>query len=563
MKVKFLLILFSLVASATLHAGSATWEINPTNGSWHTVANWTPATIPNGPGDTASFGVSNTTGISLTAATEVDALIFDPGASAFTFTTSPASRDPKIALTLSGTGIVNNSGAIQNFDTGSGGAFAFRGSATAGNGNFAVKSSASGGSFGGYVLFDDSTSAADGVFVISPATGKSRGAGHIDFLGYSTAANGVFTLEGVSQIDFDGPQLDFYEGSTAGNSVITVTGGLGPGIFSGRIFFNGNSSGFDPASAGSATCINNGGQGLDAQGGYTAFFVNATAGQARLIANSGVEGGKGGFIAFYTVSDGAEAEIEVYGNGYLDVSFRDLPGITIGSLSGDGFVYLGAHNLTVGSNNLDTTFVGILEEGGGTASGSNGSLTKMGAGVFNLGGSSTYQGGTTVTGGVLRVTNVTGSATGTGPVQVNGGILGGAGIITGAVTIGTGSGAGAQLEPGVGSKRPTTITLLNGGTWKADGSYVYRLNTKRAKGDQVAAAGVTIIGGALFNFTAVANRKLNAGTTFTAINNTAATPIAGTFSNLANGSIFTVGRNAYQASYAGGDGNDLTLTVQP
>jgi hypothetical protein len=47
------------------------------------------------------------------------------------------------------------------------------------------------------------------------------------------------------------------------------------------------------------------------------------------------------------------------------------------------------------------------------------------------------------------------------------------------------------------------------------------------------------------------------------INNTAATPIAGTFSNLADGSTFTVGSNNYQVNYEGGTGNDLTLTVVP
>ena len=50
---------------------------------------------------------------------------------------------------------------------------------------------------------------------------------------------------------------------------------------------------------------------------------------------------------------------------------------------------------------------------------------------------------------------------------------------------------------------------------------------------------------------------------FTGISNTAATPIAGTFVNLPDGSTLTVGRNSYQVSYSGGDGNDLTLTVVP
>ena len=56
---------------------------------------------------------------------------------------------------------------------------------------------------------------------------------------------------------------------------------------------------------------------------------------------------------------------------------------------------------------------------------------------------------------------------------------------------------------------------------------------------------------------------LTAGTSFTVINNTAGTPILGNFSNLANGSTFTSNGNNFQASYTGGTGNDLTLTVVP
>ena len=77
------------------------------------------------------------------------------------------------------------------------------------------------------------------------------------------------------------------------------------------------------------------------------------------------------------------------------------------------------------------------------------------------------------------------------------------------------------------------------------------------------ANGVTIESGAQFSFVAVANKRLTAGTVFTAISNTSANPISGTFANLPDGSTFTVGRNSYQVSYSGGDGNDLTLTVVP
>jgi hypothetical protein len=57
--------------------------------------------------------------------------------------------------------------------------------------------------------------------------------------------------------------------------------------------------------------------------------------------------------------------------------------------------------------------------------------------------------------------------------------------------------------------------------------------------------------------------KLKAGASFTVLSNTASTPISGTFANLADGAILTVGNVSLQASYEGGDGNDLTLTVVP
>jgi hypothetical protein len=71
------------------------------------------------------------------------------------------------------------------------------------------------------------------------------------------------------------------------------------------------------------------------------------------------------------------------------------------------------------------------------------------------------------------------------------------------------------------------------------------------------------ISGAFFSFAALGGSVLPLGSVFTVINNTAATPISGTFSNLADGSTFTVGSNTFQANYEGGDGNDLTLTVVP
>jgi len=79
----------------------------------------------------------------------------------------------------------------------------------------------------------------------------------------------------------------------------------------------------------------------------------------------------------------------------------------------------------------------------------------------------------------------------------------------------------------------------------------------------VIANGAVIDSGAKFSLHPSRSNTLTTGQVFTVINNTAATPIAGPFHNLANGAIVNVNGNNLQASYTGGDGNDLTLTVVP
>jgi hypothetical protein len=81
--------------------------------------------------------------------------------------------------------------------------------------------------------------------------------------------------------------------------------------------------------------------------------------------------------------------------------------------------------------------------------------------------------------------------------------------------------------------------------------------------DAVAAAGVTVLAGALFSALPHRDAAIPVGTVFTVIDNTAALPIAGEFTNLPDHSTFTAGENTFEVSYEGGDGNDLTLTVIP
>ena len=89
----------------------------------------------------------------------------------------------------------------------------------------------------------------------------------------------------------------------------------------------------------------------------------------------------GGVIRLFGDSTGGTARVEVFGNGNLDVSVHNAPGVTIGSIEGSGTLFLGANNLTVGSNNLDTTFSGGIQDGG-----LNGSFTKVGTGILTFEG---------------------------------------------------------------------------------------------------------------------------------------------------------------------------------
>ena len=98
-----------MLPAKRLYAGSAAWNSSPSSGIWNTSTNWTPATVPNGASDTATFNTSNQTAISLSAITEVNGIVFNASASAFTITASPS-----FVLLISGVGITNNSGFTQN-----------------------------------------------------------------------------------------------------------------------------------------------------------------------------------------------------------------------------------------------------------------------------------------------------------------------------------------------------------------------------------------------------------------------------------------------------------------
>jgi autotransporter-associated beta strand repeat len=507
---------FLTLSVQTSRAGSATWKTTPNSGDWNTASNWSPATVPNSPTDTATFATSNRTAVSILPLTAVDDIVFNPGASAFTITATGA-------LAIYGAGIANNSGVGQNFVS------------------------------EGQIVFVNSGTAGSGTFFTN--TGGST-----QFFGTSTAGNGTFTNNPVG---FVPGRTEFWGSSTAGNGIFTNNGGAASGETGGETVF------FTTSTAGHGTFINNGAVS-GARGGTVVFApINGdgpfpTAGNATLIANGGLSGGAGGLIALRQGSSGGTARVELFGNGSLDISEHGRPPVAVGSIEGNGNVFLGARKLRVGSNNADTTFSGVIQDGG-IGGGSGGSLTKIGTGKLVLSHRNTYTGGTVIERGKLIVNNSGDSGTGTGPVQVEGGKLGGKGIIAGAVTVGTGNSDGAVLAPGYvhGVGSPGALTIQSPLTFNRDGIYEVQVNSGSVMADEVVTSGVTINAGAQFAFADIGNSTLPLGTGFTIINNTSASPIAGTFSNLPDGSTFSSNGNTYQVNYEGSDGNDLTLTVVP
>ena len=541
-----IILTLALGALNAVYAGSATWNLNPISGDWNTAANWTPNTVPNGPDDVATFGVSNQTGVSISSVvTEVNEVIFNPGASAFTITDS-------WYLTISGIGIANNSGIAQNFVvTGPSRVIYLTNNATAGENTFFTLTGGNGSdSHGGYIFFRGTASADNGTFVVYGSESRNASGAELDFQDNSSAGNGSFTVKGASVRSGEGGNILFDGNSTAANGTFVVEGAIAFPFFGGSVAFDFNST----ATAGNGAFFINGSSISGAFGGFLYFF-GGTAGNAMLIANPGTNGGGGGTISFEG-GDGGEARIELTGNGTLRMTFSDSM-VTVGSIEGDGLVLLGSHKLITGSNDLSTTFSGTIQD--------TGSLEKIGNGTLTLSSENTYTGGTTVSAGVLRVANETGSATGTAAVNVNVGMLGGSGIIAGATTIGTGTETGAFLAPAAGNNVQATLTIQSAVTFNADATYTctFRKNRNGTRTDQVIANGVTINSGAMIALSGHTSTALRQGLIITLISNTSVNPISGTFSNLPDGAIVTINGNNLQASYEGGDGNDLTLTVVP
>lgn len=562
MKAKLLLIGLSLAIVISAHAGSASWNLNPTTGDWNTAAHWTPATVPNSPTDIATFSISNTPDIVIHSSVELEALVYATTAASFIITLGDAGGLNVVNLIVSGRGIMNDdtNGILENIyigpnliANGAKNTLSFRNNATVSEKTTLLLTHllALGGQssdFGGGAIEFHSNSSAGLATLINFQGSNDGGPGQTTFFDVSSAGESSINNSAFKAGSVPGC-TNFTANSTAGNSVIVSSGSLD------AIADGGHTTFLDSSTAGDAVLQANGTLFAGENGGGMVVFTDNSTAENVALSGIGFSNGGTDSGSFHFEADSTGGTARVIGSGNLVIENHNPPGLTIGSLDGSGSVFLGSNGLSVGSNNLSTTFAGVIQ---GT-----GSLIKIGTGVLTLTGNNSHSGGTTVRRGRLIVNNVEGSGTGSGAVRVNAGVLAGRGVIAGDITLGTGGGAGAALAPGKSPGKTGTLTIQKTLTFQLDSAYNFELRTTTGNADRVAAKGVTINNGALFAFSGLGSSALTPGTIFTAIDNTATTPITGTFANLADGSTFAVGSNTFQASYEGGDGNDLTLTVVP
>ena len=327
----------------------------------------------------------------------------------------------------------------------------------------------------------------------------------------------------LAGIDTSGTPEPIYASSTITN------GGLIKGETDSAIAVLGGASGF-------TVTIDNEAGGILEGGGETAATIQTGADQDT-VNNAGA-----------IVADSSNRAVDL-GDG--DDTLNLTGGIVNGDISGG----TGSNTLAIDfGSHARFTYPGVI---------SDFASVQIKSGLVTFSGANTYAGSTTISGGALIIANDTGSATGSGLVQVDaGGTLAGTGMIAGSVTIGSGSGR-ASLAPGTRRGGSATLSIGSSLTFQAGGTYVYSLKAAptRSEADEVIANGVAIHDDANFLIQARTRGKLRAGTSFTVISNTSDALIVGTFANLADGAVISVDGNQLQASYQGGDGNDLTLTV--
>jgi uncharacterized protein with beta-barrel porin domain len=362
--------LFALLALAvtfqnSARAGSADW-ITPTTGDWNTAGNWTPATVPNGPADVATFSLSAITGVSISANTQVNGIVFDATATSPYTITIPAT----FTMTISGAGITNNSGVVQNFVTANGvgfGTLAFTNSATAGTLTTITNlGGTAAGPISGLTTFNDTSTAGSATINNTGGSGGGIG-GETDFNGTSAL---VFPTAGTSTINNNaavdallstGGFTVFNSFADAGTAIINNQGGTGPGVLGGTTTFNGTSTA-------DTAVINNNAGATSGFGGATTFNATSTAATSTINNNGGTDA-LGGTPANEPGSTTFNTGAPTFAN--------PLAGAGTATISNNGGTAAGAFGGVTNFNGTSSAGGSTITNSGGTGAGSTGGVTNF------------------------------------------------------------------------------------------------------------------------------------------------------------------------------------------
>jgi hypothetical protein len=371
-----------LVLSAQVsQAGSATWLSSPQDSAWENANNWSVGGPPNGPSDIATFAQSSQKFVNISTSQEVNSIVFTAGSASFGLVISPG----LLSLTggeliISGAGVINNSSVVQAFfvgetlsPTGTPGRIIFNNASAAASAQMVLDNEGTepGDFASGETIFNDTSSAA-GASIFNRNSNRSsvNPSARTIFNGASTADHASISNDGGQESHEVGGQTVFNDTSTAANASIDNWESVGEVADDvSYTVFN------DTSTAGHATIISHGVFCGCGGGSETIFKGSSTADSAILIGNGGSDYYHSGGIVFDDASTGGTARVKVFDNGYLDISGHQS-NLTVGSIEGSGNVSLGANRLTVGTNNINTSFSGVIS--------GSGSLTKMGSGVLTL-----------------------------------------------------------------------------------------------------------------------------------------------------------------------------------
>ncbi|MEO6846969.1 MAG: autotransporter-associated beta strand repeat-containing protein [Chthoniobacterales bacterium] len=266
---------------------------------------------------------------------------------------------PRLA-TSGGFLVLDNFAAIQDqniqISNLAGGATYFQDNASAGTASIRNNSN------GGTIFNKKATAGSSTIYNTTSSSGTA-------FYNFSNASQSSIHNTG-------GGGAGFLDTSHAGNAVITNSGSGSVTLFT------------DSSHAEDATITND-------NGGMTIFDKNSSADNVSITVSDGSS------VQFYDNAKGAMASFNIKANAIFDMSGHK-GSLTIGSLQGDGDIYLGKNNLILGLDDFSNTITSPMHDGG-LLKGVKGGLVKTGLGALITTAMNTYTGTTTIKSGTLQI----------------------------------------------------------------------------------------------------------------------------------------------------------------